>query len=76
MDAFTTGDPDGNGVNGDTYAVSSAGLIGKEAPYTNYLPEFYQDAFPSFYMNEEGKVGRWIYRACNGYALERLRDAY
>ena len=43
LEAFTTGDPDGNGVDGDTYGVSSAGLIGTEAPYTNYLPEFYQD---------------------------------
>jgi putative aldouronate transport system substrate-binding protein len=76
LDAFTTGDPDGNGVNGDTYAVSSAGLIGKEAPYTNYLPEFYQDAFPSFYMNEEGKwVDGFTEPAMVG-ALERLRDAY
>ena len=43
LEAFTTGDPDGNGVDGDTYGVSSAGLIGTEAPYTNYLPEFYQE---------------------------------
>lgn len=76
LDAFTTGDPDGNGVNGDTYAVSSAGLIGNEIPYINYLPEFYQDAFPSFYLNESGQ---WV----DGFtepemvaALERLRDAY
>lgn len=27
LEAFTTGDPDGNGVNGDTYGVS-AGFIG------------------------------------------------
>lgn len=36
LEAFTTGDPDGNGVNGDTYGVSAAGFIGTEAPYTNY----------------------------------------
>lgn len=76
LTAFTTGDPDGNGVDGDTYGVSSAGLIGKEIPYINYSPEFYQDAFPSFYKNS---AGQWV----DGFsepamisALERLRDAY
>lgn len=75
LKAFTTGDPDQNGVDGDTYGMSSAGLIGKEIPYINYNPNFYQDAFPSFYM----KDGQWV----DGFsepemvgALERLRDAY
>lgn len=76
LDAFTNGDPDGNGVDGDTYAVSSAGLIGEEIPFINYLPEFYQDAFPSFYLNEEGKwVDGFVEDSFVG-ALERLRDAY
>jgi putative aldouronate transport system substrate-binding protein len=76
MEAFTTGDPDGNGVNGDTYAVSSAGLIGEEIPYINYSPEFYQDAFPSFYLNDQGVwVDGFTEPAMVG-ALERLRDAY
>ncbi len=76
LDAFTTGDPDGNGVNGDTFGVSSAGIVGPEAPWTNYLPEFYQDANPGFYKNASGQ---WV----DGFtepnfksALERLRDAY
>lgn len=76
LDAFTTGDPDGNGVNGDTYGLSSAGLIGSEAPYTNYLPEFYQGATTGFIKNESGE---WV----DGFtqdnmrdALERLQDAY
>ena len=43
LKAFTEGDPDGNGVNGDTYALSAAGFMGEESPYTNYLPEFYQE---------------------------------
>ena len=67
LKAFTEGDPDGNGVNGDTYALSAAGFMGEEAPYTNYLPEFYQDAYPSFTKDENG---RWY------DALLRLRDAY
>ena len=54
LDAFSHGDPDGDGIDGNTVGVSAAGFIGNEAPYTNYLPEFYQDAFPSFYQDENG----------------------
>lgn len=68
LEAFTTGDPDGNGVDGDTYGVSSAGLIGTEAPYTNYLPEFYQDAYPSFYKNDEGV---WV----DGFTEDSMKAA-
>lgn len=76
LEAFTTGDPDGNGVDGDTYGVSSAGLIGTEAPYTNYLPEFYQDAYPSFYMNDEGVWVDGFTEDSMKAALERLKSAY
>lgn len=76
LDAFTNGDPDGNGIDGDTYAVSSAGLIGPEAPWVNYLPEFYQDANPTFYKNASGQwVDGFTEEAMVG-ALERLQDAY
>lgn len=54
LQAFTEGDPDGNGINGDTYGVSASGIINGEAPYINYLPEFYQDAYPTFYQKEDG----------------------
>lgn len=57
------------------YVISAAGLIGGEAPYINYLPEFYQDAYPEFYE----KDGVWV----DGFkedamkaALQRLADAY
>lgn len=76
LDAFTTGDPDGNGVNGDTYGVSAAGIIGSESPYTNYLPEFYQDAFPSFYTNDEGVWVDGFEEQSMKDALTRLREAY
>lgn len=76
LEAFTTGDPDGNGVDGDTYGVSSAGLIGTEAPYTNYLPEFYQDAYPSFYKNDEGVWVDGFTEDSMKAALERLKSAY
>lgn len=69
LDAFMTGDPDGNGVDGDTYAaVASAGFIGTESPYINYLPEVYQDAYPSFYKNAEGK---WV----DGFTEDSMKDA-
>ena len=76
LEAFTTGDPDGNGVDGDTYGVSSAGLIGTEAPYTNYLPEFYQDAYPSFYKNDDGVWVDGFTEDSMKDALERLKSAY
>lgn len=74
--AFTEGDPDQNGVDGDTYGVTAAGLVGGEAPYVNYLPEFYQDAYPDFYQNENGEwVDGFSEDAMKG-ALTRLQDAY
>lgn len=61
LKAFTEGDPDGNGVNGDTYALSAAGFMGEESPYTNYLPEFYQESYPSFtrMRTECGMTALW-----------------
>ena len=68
LDKFTNGDPDGNGIDGDTYAVSAAGLIGTDAPYTNYLPEFYQDANFAFYQKEDGT---WV----DGFTEDKMKDA-
>lgn len=55
--------------------LSAAGIISVEAPYINYLPEFYQDAYPEFYE----KNGVWV----DGFAedamvkaLERLAKGY
>ncbi len=76
LKAFTEGDPDGNGIDGDTYGVSAAGLINNEAPYTNYLPEFYQDAYPSFYQKSDGTWADGFMEDSMRSALERLRDAY
>ncbi|WP_026516316.1 extracellular solute-binding protein [Butyrivibrio sp. MC2021] len=76
LDAFTTKDPDGNGKNGDTYGVSAAGIINNEAPYTNYLPEFYQDAYPSFYQKDDGSWADGFTEDSMKQALARLRDAY
>ena len=51
---FHNEDPDGNGVNGDTYGTIAAGYIGTEAPWINYLPEFWQDAYPSLVQGDDG----------------------
>lgn len=66
--AFTNGDPDGNGIEGDTYAVTGLGLVSDEAPYTEFLPQFYQDAYPGFYQDEDG-----IWR--DGFAEEAMEKA-
>ena len=76
LNAFTTGDPDGDGVNGNTFAVSAAGFAGKEAPYTNYLPEFYQDAYPSFIQDENGVWYDGFNTDSMKAAMQRLADAY
>ncbi len=65
--AFTNNDPDGNGSAG-TYGVIAAGY-GKldEAPYINYMPEFWQGAYPSFYK----KDGVWV----DGFSEQATIDA-
>lgn len=73
---FTTGDPDGNGIDGDTYAIASPGLIHHEAPYTNYIPQFYQQAHPSFYIKEDGSWADGFTEDEMKDALLRLQDAY
>lgn len=76
LKAFTEGDPDGDGVDGNTYGVSAAGIINNEAPYINYLPEFYQDAYPSYYEKEDGTWADGFMEESMKEALTRLRDAY
>jgi multiple sugar transport system substrate-binding protein/putative aldouronate transport system substrate-binding protein len=66
--AFHNGDPDGNGVDGDTYGVIAAGYIGTEAPWINYLPEFWQDAYPSLVQDDNGT---WI----DGFQTEETKAA-
>jgi len=72
---FTENDPDGNGTN-DTYGVSAAGIVGSEAPYTNYLPEFYQKAYPDFLQNDSGTWYDGFDTQEMADALQRLQDAY
>ena len=76
LKAFSEKDPDGDGINGNTYGVSAAGIINNEAPYTNYLPEFYQDAYPSFYQKDDGTWADGFMDESMKGALSRLREAY
>ena len=73
---FHTGDPDGNGVKGDTYGVVAAGFIGGEAPYINYLPEFWQDAYPAILQDEDGTWYDGFQTDATKAALQRIADAY
>ena len=73
--AFVNEDPDGNGKN-DTMGVTAAGIIGGEAPYINYLPEFWQDAYPAFYEKEDGTWVDGFTEEATAKALQRLKDAY
>ena len=67
--AFHNGDPDGNGVDGDTYGTIAAGYAKTdEAPYINYLPEFWQDAYPAIYKNADGT---WV----DGFQEQATKDA-
>ncbi len=68
LKVFTEMDMDGSGDPSNTYALTAAGLIGSEAPYINYLPEFYQDAYPDFYKNEDGV---WV----DGFSEEAMAGA-
>lgn len=67
--AFHNGDPDGNGVDGDTYGTIAAGYAKTdEAPYIMYLPEFWQDAYPAIYKNAQGV---WV----DGFQEQATKDA-
>lgn len=75
LKAFVNDDPDGNGQN-DTIGVTASGLIGTEAPYTNYLPEFWQDAYPDYYKNDDGEWVDGFAEDATWDALERMSEAY
>lgn len=72
---FTTMDPDGNGKN-DTYGVIAAGFLGNEAPFVNYLPEFWQDAYPAILKDESGVWYDGFNTQETKDALVRLQEAY
>ena len=73
---FHEEDPDGNGTTGDTYGVVAAGFLGNEAPFINYLPEFWQDAYPALVQDENGTWIDGFQTDATKAALLRLQDAY
>ena len=76
LKAFHDQDPDGNGQNGDTYGVVAPGFIGTDAPYINYLPEFWQDAYPSILQGDDGVWYDGFQTEETKAALARLRQGY
>jgi multiple sugar transport system substrate-binding protein/putative aldouronate transport system substrate-binding protein len=70
---FHNEDPDGNGVDGDTYGVIAAGYIGTEAPWINYLPEFWQDAYPSLVQDDDGTWIDGFQTDATKAAIERIK---
>lgn len=73
--AFTEDDPDGNGAD-DTYGATAAGIIGPELPWTNYLPELWQNAYPDFYQQADGTWVDGFTQDTMKEALTRLKDVY
>ena len=68
LKSFKDDDPDGDGTN-KTYGVVAAGF-GKmdEAPYINYMPEWWQGAYPAFYQKKDGT---WV----DGFTEQATIDA-
>lgn len=58
-----------------TYAVAAAGFVGNEAPFVNYLPEFYQDAYPYFIQQEDGSWVDGFTQDNMKAAMQRIQDA-
>ena len=59
-------------AEGVDYVVAAAGFIGPEAPFINYLPEFYQDAWPSFYQKADGTWADGFEEDSMKAAMERI----
>ena len=59
----------------NTTPIAHAGFIGGEAPFINYLPEFYQDAYPYFVKQEDGTWVDGFTQDSMKAALQRLQDA-
>jgi ABC-type glycerol-3-phosphate transport system substrate-binding protein len=57
------------------YVISSPGFISTEAPYTNYLPEFYQQAQYTFYKNSAGQYVDGFTEQAMKDALQRIQTA-
>ena len=56
-------------ARGVDYVISAPGFYSKEAPYTNYLPEFYQNAQLTFYYDQA--KGEYV----DGFSQKEMKDA-
>ena len=63
------------GLSKASYVTGGAGFVGGEAPYINYFPEFYQDAYPTFVQGSDGKWVDGFTQDSMKKALERLTKA-
>ena len=54
--------------DGKAPVLAAGGLFNSEAPYTNYLPEFWQGAYPDFYQDANGN---WV----DGFATDDMAAA-
>jgi len=57
------------------YVISAPDFISTEAPYTNYLPEFYQQANYTFYKDSSGKYVDGFSEKAMQDALQRIQNA-
>lgn len=57
------------------YVISSPGFVSTEAPYTNYLPEFFQKASYTFYKDSSGKYVDGFAEKAMEEALQRIQTA-
>lgn len=57
------------------YVLSAPGFVSNEAPYTNYLPEFFQQAQFSFYKDSTGKYVDGFSEKAMEEALTRIQTA-
>ena len=57
------------------YVISAPDFISTEAPYTNYLPEFYQQASYTFYKDSSGKYVDGFSEKAMQDALQRIQNA-
>ncbi len=76
MQAFTYGDPDGDGILAGKFAVSAPGVLDETVPFIQSLCGFYQDAYPWFYMDSEGVWRDGFTEESMMAAMIRLREAY
>jgi len=70
-------------ARGIDYVISAPGFYSKEAPYTNYLPEFYQNAQFTFYYDQskgeyvdgfsQKEISVWISPPSNIVSMKYLK---